>query len=445
MTQQNLLRPTADAMAALSKKLYRFQKLGANFLYDRRVAILADEMGLGKSAQALAAIRPDEGAVIVCPAFLMLNWAREARQFRPDLRVTLDVDLHRALPAPGEVFITAYSRLPIAENEGDREQFPRWAGADVTRPFTLILDEAHYVKSSSSQRSTRVRVLAVVANRIWALTGTPMINHPPELWALCQALSYSAKRIFGSWENFVRMFGGRQKHFGGYDWNGVVSPEVLTALESVMLRRTRVEVMPQLPRKTHRDLVIQLSKRDRLNKDFSFIDSWPDEKVEEEATQPAGSLFTVRRELADAKHEALDELLDEFEDAREPVVVFGMHAAPIVQLSLRKGWFAITGATAMHERETAVRRFQDASLDVKGIAGTVGAMGVGVTLTRAAHAVFVDRPWTPAEEDQAEDRICRIGQERPVLITRLVADHPVDRRVQSVLEKKRRLLEQVGL
>jgi len=397
------------------------------------------------TVQALAAIRPDEGAVIVCPAFLMLNWAREAREFRPDLEVVSDVDLHRALPRPGQVFISAYSRLPIAENEGDKEQFPRWAGAEPTHPFTLILDEAHYVKSSSSQRSTRVRVFAQVASRVWALTGTPMINAPPELWALCQALSYSAKRIFGSWENFVRMFGGRQKHYGGYDWNGVVSPEVLQALESVMLRRTRMEVLPQLPKKTHRELVVPLSKRGRLGEDFSFIDSWPDERVEEEATQPQGALFTVRRELADAKHEALDDLIQSYEDAGEPLVVFGMHAAPIQALSLRPGWFSITGATPMEGREDAVRRFQDPSYGVRGIAGTVGAMGVGVTLTRAAHAAFVDRPWTPAEEDQAEDRICRIGQSRPVLITRLVADHPVDRRVQAVLERKRQLLKQVGL
>ena len=99
----------------------------------------------------------------------------------------------------------------------------------------------------------------------------------------------------------------------------------------------------------------------------------------------------------------------------------------------------------MEARALSVERFQDPSYGVRGIAGTVGAMGVGVTLTRAAHAVFVDRPWTPAEEDQAEDRICRIGQERPVMITRLIADHPVDRRVQSVLDKKRRLLKQVEL
>lgn len=445
MTQQIFPSTPYDAsMAALSKKLYRFQKQGSNFLATHAAAILADEMGLGKSAQALAAILPTEGAVIVCPAFLMLNWAREARAFRPDLKVTLDADLHARLPQPGEILITAYSRLPIAENEGT-EDFPRWAGADSTHPFTLILDEAHYVKSSSSQRSVRVRVLAAEAARVWALTGTPMINAPPELWALLQALSYSAKRVFGSWENFVRMFGGRKLKFGGYAWNGVVSPEVVQALEPIMLRRTRVEVMPQLPRKTHRDLVISLAKKSRLNEDFSFIDKWPDEKVEEESTLPSGSLFTVRRELADAKHEALDDLIGDFEAANEPVVVFGMHAAPIQALMLRKGWFSITGATPMDAREESVRRFQDPHFGVRGIAGTVGAMGVGVTLTRAAHAVFVDRPWTPAEEDQAEDRICRIGQDRPVLITRLIADHPVDRRVQSVLDKKRRLLKQVGL
>jgi SNF2 family DNA or RNA helicase len=434
-----------DAMAALSKRLYRFQKQGANFLHEKDVAILADQMGLGKTITALAAIRPDEGAVVVCPAFLMLNWAREAKLFRPDLKVTIDPDLHHSLPRPGEVFVSAYSRLPIAENEGDPNQFPRWAGADVAHPFTLILDEAHYVKSSKSQRSTRVRVLAQIARRVWALTGTPMINEPPELWALLQGCSYSAKKVFGSWENFVRLFGGRKLHFGGYAWNGVVDLEVPALLAHVMLRRTRVEVLPQLPTKTHRDLFVTLSKTSRTSGDFKFIDSWSDAKVEDEATKPAGALFSVRRELADAKHEALDDLIDDFESAREPVVVFGMHAAPIQALGLRKGWAAITGATPLEGRESFIRRFQDPTLALPGIAGTVGAMGVGVTLTRAAHAIFVDRPWTPAEEDQAEDRICRIGQDRPTLITRLIADHPVDVRVQGMLDRKRKLLAKVGL
>lgn len=461
----------------LDDLLYRYQKVGANYLFQHDRALLADQMGLGKTVQAIAAMRSTDATIVVCPASLTLNWLRELGRFRPELPATVKSSFVDFPPA-GSVSIISYNRLPDANMicpgcEGRKTQpcsgcdghgcescdlsgrlgcsrcsatgkarVPRWTGPSPICPVTLVLDEGHYCKTSHSKRTQAVRALASVCKRVWVLTGTPLLNRPPELWALLQTCKWSGREVFGSWENMVRLFDGHKMRHGGYRWGPNVSAQARERLSKFMLRRTRAEVMSELPGKTYRDLVVPLAKKDLTGHDFSFLSDWSDDRVLREC-EPDGSLFSVRRELAEAKHEALFQLLDSYEQEAEPVVVFSMHRAIVSAHANRKGWAVVTGESDPVDRERAVRLFQDGAL--LGIAGTIGAMGVGLTLTAAAHAVFVDRSWVPAENLQAEDRLCRIGQNRGVVITRLLADHPVDRRVAKVLESKRALLEKTGL
>lgn len=472
MTTSQLSLPSARV--SLSDRLYRYQKIGANYLFQRERALLADEMGLGKSVQAIAALRASEGAVVVCPASLTINWVREFSKFRPEIAARV-VDALEGWPVPGEAWIVSYNRLPEPDltcprckgsahaecpngpcdaccylgtidcskcSGSGRSSFPRWGGNVPSTPVAVVFDEAHYLKTPKSGRTLAARALAGVCKRVWLLTGTPILNRPSELWALLQGCRWAGREVFGSWEEFVRLFDGRRQHFGGYAWGPNVSPEARARLGGFMLRRTRAEVLPELPTKIHRDLVVPLSKKTLAGGDFSHIAAWDDDRVLEECA-PEGSLFGVRRELAEARHEAVAELCDEHEDAREPLVVFSQHTAIVDELRGRKGWAAITGADAPRDRDRAVRLFQDGALH--GIAGTIGAMGVGLTLTRAAHVLFVDRSWVPAENLQAEDRLCRIGQDRGVVVTRLSSDHPVDRRVGETLARKEALMRSAGL
>ncbi|MHB2027548.1 MAG: DEAD/DEAH box helicase [Acidimicrobiales bacterium] len=477
MTQTTLAHVDQKIRPPLSDVLYRYQKVGANYLFSRERALLADQMGLGKSVQAIAALRKTEGTIVVCPASLVVNWQREFDKFRPELRVSPWEDFG-AFPGPGEVGVTTYSRLPDADMrcrrcEGTkcrpchhcegigcelcgyignldcaecggtgRGIFPRWAGNRPSHPVTVVFDEAHYLKSSKARRTLAARALAATCKRCWLLTGTPLMNHPPELWSLLQACKWSAKDVFGSYENFVQLFDGKRLRYGGYEWGSHVSPEAKSRLEGFMLRRTRKEVLSELPEKTYRDLEVELSKTDLKGHDFSFLHTWGDDQVLDEC-QEGGRLFSVRQQLAHAKHEALGEILETFEQEGEPVVVFSQHKVLIDDLRSRKGWACITGEDHPIDRDRAVRLFQDGALF--GIAGTIGAMGVGLTLTRAAQEVFVDQSWNPAENAQAEDRCCRIGQTRGVVVTRLVSNHPVDKRVCEVLTKKRAMLESAGL
>ena len=135
--------------------------------------------------------------------------------------------------------------------------------------------------------------------------------------------------------------------------------------------------------------------------------------------------------------------IKEYESVEEPVIAFSYHRGPIEELGRRKGWVCITGSTSDSDRTAIVDRFQRGEL--RGVAGTIGAMGVGVTLTRSANVMFLDRDFVPANNLQAEDRSLRIGQTRGVVVTILNATHPVDQRVAIILERKERLLEAMHL
>jgi SNF2 family DNA or RNA helicase len=147
----------------------------------------------------------------------------------------------------------------------------------------------------------------------------------------------------------------------------------------------------------------------------------------------------VAKALAIAKIPAMLRMVEDFEEQEEPLVVFSAHRAPIDELEKRKGWGVITGDTSPEERSRLEARFQAG--DLLGIGCTIRAGGVSITLTRACNALFVDREWTPALNSQAEDRTYRIGQDRPVLITTLVADHPLDLRVTELTTDKQVLID----
>jgi len=342
-----------------------------------------------------------------------------------------------------------------------------WIGPEPKHPVQFVVDEAHYCKNRDAQRTIGTRTIAAAcasgpagrASTVWLLTGTPLLNQPPELWSLCQLFPGPTGKFddgawdtFGSWSAFVDMFDGKKQIVGGisrgYEWGGRVKPEARECLGSVMLRRMRADVLPDLPKKTRRHIEVPISKR-ALSKDAMLTENllllfkeWSDDQVLAECAA-GGALSKLRKELADLKVPILLKLIKEYEEVDEPLVVFSYHRDPITSLGERKGWGCITGSTADGERAQLVEKFQKGLL--KGLAGTIGAMGVGVTLTRAANMIFLDRDFVPANNLQAEDRELRIGQERGVVITILDANHPIDERVSIILEKKEMLLEAVDL
>lgn len=416
---------------AKDKGAYPYQLVGIRFLLENKRCLLGDEPGLGKTLQSLSSIPSDMGALVVVPASVKFNWAKEVRMWRPDLtpRVVEGRQPAESLwPKVGEVVIINYDILPDAPPEFK----------EGMASMMIISDEAHAFKNSRTKRHQVMKTWGKTAARFVIMTGTPMTNRPPDLWGTLEVAGL-ARAVFGSLANFRRLFGAVKAGFS-WEW-GMPDPAVPRLLRSVMLRRTQEEVLPDLPpysRKVHVvSKALDPEFLDELDELYGNVKAELDAKQLPDFTRMA----KVRSMLAAAKVEDMLGVIEEYEDNETSLIVFSAHKHPVKTAAARPGWALLTGETKQEERQAIVDRFQRGEL--KGLALTLAAGSVGITLTRAAHMLFVDLDWTPSVNHQAECRIRRIGQEANHLTyIRMVVQHPLDERVEELLEWKTELFRQ---
>lgn len=429
------------ALAPLGRSLRPYQRDGIRWLVSRgnRGALLADDMGLGKTAQALISLPQGAKVVVVGPSVAKGVWARELGKWRPDLGPARVVSgRQKDMPWPtqaGEVVIINYDILP-----------PAAAMGEAPEGVFVILDEAHAVKNSKAKRTLAAKALGEAARArggcVWTLTATPLTNQPPELWSVLQVAGV-ASEAFGSFKAFKERFGAVEGRFG-LVW-GFADSEVKGCMRRVMLRRTKLDVANDLPAKSREVREVPLEKDGeklindvvrRMLKEGQDID---DILANLEKGIAFEAISAIRAACALAKLPAVEAIVEEYEESGEPLIVFSAHRAVIDTIAAREGWGRITGDETPEQKTAVEEAFQAGKL--RGVAATIKAGGVAITLTRACNAVFVDQAWTPADNVQAEDRIFRIGQTRPVTITVLQAAHPIDERVTDLLLTKTRLYE----
>lgn len=420
---------------------YTYQLDGVKFLSSHENCLLADDMGLGKTLQALMAIEEGGRAIVICPATLKLNWANEVRKWRSDLSpVVCKGRKGFKLPQANEVVIINYEILPTemtpTSKWGDDSENVPQAWRDVLAQTTLIADEAHLCKSHKAIRSKRTKVLSNLCKRSWAMTGTPLLSKGFDLWGVVSTFGMG-RTIFGGFKGFIRDMNAYQNGWGGWEF-GTPNPCVPEKLRRVMLRRTKTEVLTNLPPKTYQDVLVEVGSKRLLKMSEKMLEAM---KENGSNAIPDFSEFSrIRAELAESRISALEEMVESFEEANEPVVVFSAHRSPIEAMAKRDGWAVIMGDTHQSDREDAVQAFQAGML--KGIACTIKAGGVGITLTKASKMIFCDQEWNPALNLQAEDRICRIGQTASNLqYIRLVSDCAMDLHVLKLIDKKKALIE----
>lgn len=447
------LEATELELAQRGLTLFDHQREGIAWMAPRRRAALFDEMGLGKTITALCAIPQDIPAIVVCPAGVKHNWAKEARIWRPDFRArVLDGRNKWEWPLPGEILFANYEVLPELDKTGRSYALPPRYGAPKRGTY-LIADEAHYAKNARAKRSRALRLCAQSVlddeGRVWLLTGTPLTNRPPELWNVLK-VAQLAEPAFGTYPQFRDLMGATVNQFKRLEWTGEVDASVPQRLRTVSLYRRRADVLDLPPKmRTSVEVPGEFPPDVRALLD-DVIETLYEQGVDlDEAaelvdfTKINGAAFEqlslARKALATAKIPAMVDLVKEYEEHEEPVVVFSAHRAPVDLLSRRHGWAVITGNVSPAERQGIVEAFQAGQL--KGVACTIKAGGIGITLTHACHEIFVDLAWTPADNNQAEDRCSRIGQTKPVLVRRLVADHALDRKVEAILRKKQELID----
>jgi superfamily II DNA or RNA helicase len=438
-----------------------YQQQGLGWLWFLRElglgGCLADDMGLGKTVQVLALLLEVHAAalrqpsLLVVPRSLLDNWRREAQRFTPDLRV---LDFHGAdrwarLEAAGgfgafDLVVTTYGTARL-----DAARFV----AQGVRFEYVVLDEAQAIENAQSLTSKAVRLLTG-AHRL-ALTGTPVQNHLGELWALFEFLSPG---LLGKSRTFQQLLRA------GRDGKGLDGKLLQRALAPFLLRRTKAEVLPELPPKQEQTILCELDGRQqqayaalrahyqkvllgkggKLGPQERFIALEALLRLRQVACHE-GLVDPSRRGDDAAKLDALLPMLRELVDGGHKALVFsqfteflGLVRERLDAAKLRYEY--LDGATT--KRQEAVDRFQ-AENGAPLFLLSLKAGGFGLNLTAADYVFLLDPWWNPAAEAQASDRAHRLGQARKVTVYRLIAKDTVEEKVVQLQEKKRALVDAV--
>src|SRR5215210_4215805 len=420
--------------------LHPFQRAGVSYALERRRTFIADEQGLGKTVQALATLESDQAfpALVVCPASMKLTWERESSHWLPDRSVAvLDGRMEAAWAggaAGAEILVINYDILEAHSR--------RLAQLGLR---AIVLDESHYVKNPRARRTKAAIALAerLPANALrLALTGTPILNRPEELVAQLRALGRLGE--FGSGARLSRRF----RSAGSDDrlhWN-------LRA--HCYVRRTKQQVLPQLPAKRHDTVPVLLSNVHEYRlaeKDvIAWLQSLPLDLRSIDAKVAAAlraeqlvRLNNLRQLAARGKLPTAMAWIADFLASGEPLVVFAEHVA-IQRAVLERflGAARILGADSTRDRQRAVDAFQRED-GPQLIVCSMKAASQGLTLTRASNVAFLELDWTPARHDQAEDRLHRIGQDNAVTAWYLLAPDTIDETMAALLQRKRNLINAV--
>lgn len=386
-------------VASHDPRLYPFQVKSVDHIARRQRSLIDSEMGLGKTVIALCSLPKNacEAVLVICPNSLKFNWKNEVARWAESYKTAvLSGKAGFRFPSKGEIAIVNYEVLQDVDS--------------VPENLTVIIDEGSRCKNYKSKRSQRVQAICEKAKRVIVLDGTPLMNKPFDLWGVLCATGM-AKEVFGSFGTFLRLFDASKNRWGGYEF-GTPSVEVPERLRRVMIRHLRKDVLPDLPSKTYTDIVVNgvpasLQKRlDAINEEWADV-------LDADELPGFEEMSRVRSLLATSRIPAMLEQIESFEESETPLIVFSAYRAPIDELNSREGWATITGDTKPEDRQAIVDKFQAGNL--KGVGLTIAAGGVGLTLTRAAHVLFVDLDWVPANNAQAEDRCILEGQ--PVLTT----------------------------
>jgi SNF2 family DNA or RNA helicase len=399
-------------------------------------ALLADDMGLGKTLQALCAIHGR--ALIVAPTSVLHNWEDEIRRFRPGLRHAVYHGPNRELDPDAEVTLTTYALLRL---DADRLAGQHWD--------TVVLDEAQAIKNPESQVASAA--FRLDAGFRIALTGTPVENRLEELWSQFHFINPG---LLGGRSDF-------QDRYAGPIAQG--EPEVARRLRDrirpFVLRRLKHDVAPELPPRTEVVLYCELTDDERAVYDAiraATIEQVVNKlgeggsvlaaleallRLRQAACHP--SLVPGRQASGSSKVDLLTESLDNVVAEERKAIVFSQWTGllDLTEPALTAAGIPFTrldGST--RDRAGVVRRFQDpAGPPVMLVSLKAG--GTGLNLTAADHVFLLDPWWNPAVEQQAADRAHRIGQDKPVMVYRLVAEGTVEERILELQRRKREIAD----
>ncbi|MBW4628142.1 MAG: DEAD/DEAH box helicase [Brasilonema octagenarum HA4186-MV1] len=436
-------------------------------------ACLADDMGLGKTVQFIAFLLHlkeqetlEKPTLLVCPTSVLGNWEREVKKFAPTLKV---MQYHGDKRPKGKTFVEAVNKhdivitsYPLIHRDLKSLQSVSWQ--------IIVLDEAQNVKNSDAKQSQAVRQIESTF-RI-ALTGTPVENRLQELWSI---LDFLNPGYLGNKQFFQRRFAIPIEKYG----DAASLNQLRSLAQPFILRRLKTDrsIIQDLPEKQEMTVFCGLSAQQAQLYQKAVEESLA-EIEEAEGLQRRGMILALLIKLKQIcnhpshylKQDTLEQYhsgkLQRLQEMLEIVVASGDAPAgsrprgdraliftqfaewgkllkPYLEKQLGREILFLYGSTQKKQREEMVDRFQHDPQGPPIMILSLKAGGVGLNLTRANHVFHFDRWWNPAVENQATDRVFRIGQTRNVQVHKFISTGTLEEKIHDMIESKKQLAEQV--
>jgi len=417
--------------------------------------ILADDMGLGKTLQTLTHILAEKESgrdggnpsLVVAPTSVVVNWQREAAKFAPSLKVLIlqGSQRHRLFSqiVDADIVLSSFALIPRDLKSFKEHHFHQ-----------IILDEAQHIKNPSAKISQAVRELK--STHRLCLSGTPIENHLGELWS---QFSFLMPGLLGTAESFNENYRNPIEKDHNEEKRNLLNSKV----GPLILRRTKHDVAKELPPKTEilHNIELHTEQKDL----YETVRSTMDKQVRQAIIAHGGqaqivfldALLKLRQicchptlleqnqnATESAKFDYLIDLLETLRKENHRVLIFSQFTSMLSLIEAHLiaeevSYLILTGATK--DRQSLVERFQGGEGEIFLISLKAG--GTGLTLTGADTVIHYDPWWNPAAENQATDRAYRIGQNKPVIVHKLICQETVEERIQQMQKRKNTLADNI--
>ena len=417
------------------------QKEAIQKLVENKKFILADDMGLGKTTSTIIAALESgsKKVLIICPATLKINWKREIENYSDK---SIYIAESKNFSTEADYVIINYDIIKNFHDPKKKDE-----SQVLASKFDLvIIDEAHYIKNVTAQRTKLINDIVKNIDRLWLLSGTPMTSRPIDYFNL---LSLIDSPVAKNWMAYaIRYCQGYQFNVGGRKvWN-VTGASNLEELRDrtlgLTLRRLKENVL-DLPDKIITPVYLRLKSKQYEEVMGEYYD-WYDKNPEESKslTVQFSKLTKVRQIIADEKIAQTIELAENILEQDKKVIIFCNFTDSLNKITEHFGKAAVKldGSMSKPERQRSVDEFQDNS-KVKVFVGNIKAAGVGITLTAAEAVIMNDLSFLPSDHAQSEDRAYRYGQKNNVLVYYPIFENTIEGVIYDILNNKKQVIATV--
>ena len=433
---------------------YPYQQEGIEQGLKWKRFFLGDEPGLGKTLQSIGIIHAARAwpCLVICPSSLKINWQREVEKFTDTKALVLSDAVRTTWPYLLQMRMFQYA---VCNYESLRKYFvwdikggKSFRLKDVVfcpqiKMFkSVIIDESHRVKDSSTQQAKFAKGLTAGKEYIILLSGTPVVNHPADLVA--QLSIMDRLKDFGGRGQFLLDYTGGKHEASNLD-------ELSRRLYSTcLIRREKQKVLTQLPEKTRVDLYVDIANREEYDTAANDLAQYlreykqcPEPEIRRKMRMEALVKFMALRGIAArGKVKQASDFIRTVTDSGQPLVVFcSLHDIVDELKQMFPRAVTVTGRDSAVMKQAAVDAFQQGKS--KLIICSIKAAGVGLTLTAASRVAFIEFPWTYADCQQCEDRCHRIGQRDNVTCYYLIGRGTIDSRLYKIIYDKRAIANQI--